>query len=377
MKNEISSLELYYIVRELKVLEGSKIDRIYHSKNNPKELTIGCHIISQGKKILRTILPGIIFLDDTKDSSDTQTGFGMMLRKYLEGGRIKSIMQKDFERVITITAEIKSDREISAYYLILELFSKGNIIFCDNDMKILNILEEQTWKDRMLKRNEKYVYPKSQSNILKISEKEFIEGLRASNKESLVKALAITFNLGGTYAEELCKLSGIEKNADAKTLTDTDYTTIYRNMILLLHKEISANLCNGEIFPFSLKSLEEKDRLQYENFSSVIRKNYNSIKSSELQKDSRRNTDKMQHIIDEQSIMLKECEEGYAENQAKGELIYEKYQEIDSILKAVKDARKKYSWNVIRQRLNDNPEFKKIIKDIDEKNHSIIINIEK
>jgi predicted ribosome quality control (RQC) complex YloA/Tae2 family protein len=377
MKTEISSLELYYLIGEFKVLEGSKIDRIYHSKNNSKELTIGCHVTGQGKKIFRTIIPGIIFLDESKDSTDTPTGFGMMLRKYLEGGRLKSITQKDFERVITLTLETKKDSELSTYFLVIELFSKGNIIFCDDKFKILNILEEQSWKDRILKRNETYLYPKSKINTLTISEDEFKEKILSSNKESLVKTLAITFNLGGTYSEELCYMSGIEKNSDVKKLTDKDYNNMYKNLILLLHKELSPNSCDDNIFPFKLESVKYTNINEYDTFSKAIRENYELIKHDNSKKDSGKNLEKIQNIIDEQTKLLEECEEGYTENQAKGELIYAKYQEIDNIMKAVKEARKKYSWNAIKQKLNDNPEFKKIIKDIDEKNNSIIIEIEK
>ncbi|HYD03750.1 MAG TPA: NFACT family protein, partial [Alphaproteobacteria bacterium] len=186
MKNEISSLELYYLTKEFKVLEGSKIDRIYHSKNNYKELTIVCHVTSKGRIMLRTTLPGIIFLDDSKDASDSPTGFGMMLRKYLEGGRIRLIEQKDFERVLTIIIETREKEEITIYNLVIELFSKGNMIFCDEKFKILNILDEQEWKDRSLKRLETYKYPHSRLNTLNITEDEFVDAVKNSGKDSFV-----------------------------------------------------------------------------------------------------------------------------------------------------------------------------------------------
>jgi predicted ribosome quality control (RQC) complex YloA/Tae2 family protein len=375
MKNEISSLELYYLMKEFKIIEGSKIDRVYHPKNSPKELTIVCHITGQGKSILKVVLPSIILLDDTKDSSDTQTGFGMMLRKYIEGFRIVSIAQRDFERVITINIEGKGGTE--RYTLIVELFSKGNVIFCDNELKILNTLEEQVWKDRTIKRGEKYVYPKSKINILKIGEKEFAESLKMSDKESLVKSLAITFNLGGKYSEELCAMSGIDKNVKANSLKDEQCSKIYKNLILLLHEEISANSCDGEIFPFILESMKAKEKKTYESFNDAIRENYNMVKHTESKKDLNKNIEKIQKIIDEQLKLYEECEQEYSENQAKGELIYEKYQEIEKIIESVKEARKKYSWKAIKQKLDENPEMKKIIKDIDEKNNSVIIEIEK
>jgi predicted ribosome quality control (RQC) complex YloA/Tae2 family protein len=377
MKNEISSLELYYLIKELKALEGSKVDRIYHQKNTPKELTISCHVTGQGKTLFKVMLPGIILLDDSKDASDTPTGFGMMLRKYLEGSRIKSIEQKDFERVITIILDVKNGTETSQYYILVELFSKGNIIFCDDKLKILNILEEQAWKDRILKRGATYIYPKARINTLKISEEEFTEQLGASDKESLVKALAITFNLGGVYAEELCYDSKIEKDKKTKTLTAKEYNSLYKNLILLLHEETEANSVDGNIFPFLLESFKDKEIKKYVSFSEAIRENYDIIKHIESKKGKNKNVEKIQNVIDEQLKLLAECEEGYKENQAKGELLYEKYQEISDILKIIKEARTKYSWNIIKQKLNDNPSFKKIIKEIDEKNNSITIEIEK
>jgi predicted ribosome quality control (RQC) complex YloA/Tae2 family protein len=377
MKNEISSLELYYLIKELKTLENSKIDRIYNSKDNPKELTIVCHISGEGKTLFKVMLPGIALLDDSKEASDIQTGFGMMLRKYLEGSRLKLIEQKDFERVVTLIIESKSGTEISIYYIIIELFSKGNIIFCDEKFKILNILEEQMWKDRTLKRSETYSYPKSKINTMHISEEEFMNQLENSGKESLVKSLAIALNLGGTYSEEICVLSNIDKNKNLKELTEKECNTLYKNLILLLHKETQANECEGNIFPFMLESYKGKECKKYATFSEAIRENYDIIKHAESKKDSNKNIEKIQNVIDEQLKTLSECEESYKENQAKGEVIYEKYQEISNILKTVKEARTKYSWNAIKQKLSDNPEFKKIIKDIDEKTSSIIIEIER
>ena len=377
MKNEISSLELYYLVREFKVLENSKVDRIYHPKNTPKELTVVCHVTGQGKHFLKIMLPGLILMDDTKEPSDSQTGLGMMLRKYLEGSKLKFVEQKDFERVITITFETKSGTQISTYHIVVELFSKGNIIFCDDKFKILNILEEQIWKDRTLKRGETYLYPKSKFNTIKCEEKEFIDQLKSSDKESLVKSLAILCNLGGTYAEELCLLSKVDKDKKTSTVTDKEYKKLYKNLILLLHEEICANTSEGNIFPFELETNKNREIKKYNSFSEAIRENYDLIKHTESKKESNKNVEKIQKIIDEQLKLLEECENEYKENQAKGELLYEKYQEVSDILKVIKEARTKYSWNAIKQKLNDNPTFKRTIKDIDEKNNSIIIEMEK
>ncbi|HEY9702471.1 MAG TPA: hypothetical protein V6C58_08500, partial [Allocoleopsis sp.] len=96
----------------------------------------------------------------------------------------------------------------------------------------------------------------------------------------------------------------------------------------------------------------------------------------ENKKGSIKNIEKIQNIIQEQEKTLEEAQNGYDTNQRKAELIYEKYQEIDSIINTLKEIRKKHSWKEIREKLKDDPKFSKIISDIDEKNNSVILNIE-
>ena len=134
MVKELSSLDLYYLIQELKVIENSKVDRIYHSKDTQEELMIILHVSGKGKHVLRILLPSMIFIEDTKQDQGIATGFCMMLRKYLEGSLLKSIDQKDFERILELRFKIK-DKE---FLLIIELFSKGNIIFCDSEGKTGN-----------------------------------------------------------------------------------------------------------------------------------------------------------------------------------------------------------------------------------------------
>jgi predicted ribosome quality control (RQC) complex YloA/Tae2 family protein len=181
------------------------------------------------------------------------------------------------------------------------------------------------------------------------------------------------------YAEELCLLGEVDKNSNTKELSSEKYAKLYKGLKLLLNKEISAKASDTEVYPFELESLKSNSiqLKEYNSFSEAIRQNYDMIKHVESKKDSHQNVERIQKILDEQVKLLKDAEESYLENQAKGELMYEKYQEIDNILKTIKEARTKHSWNTIRQKLNDNPEFKKIIKDIDEKNNSIIIEIER
>jgi predicted ribosome quality control (RQC) complex YloA/Tae2 family protein len=377
MKNEISSLELYYLINELQILKDSKVDRIFHSKNSSRELVIGFHISGTGKKFLRTILPSIIFLDEGKDTADTPTGLCMMLRKYLEGSRLKGISQIGFERIIELILEKKVEDKLIKYYLIIELFSKGNIIFCDEKYKILNLLETQHWKDRELKKDEIYIYPKAQFNVAELSLEEFFDRVKNSNKESLVKTLAIVLSLGGTFAEEICLNSKVDKNIKVKDLSDKDFDILYKNFKKLFNNKTNANFVDENIFPFELKSFDNKDKKTYDSFSEAIRENYSKIKVLKDNTVHNKNIEKIASVIDDQNKILLECQQSYEENQAKGEILYEKYQEVKQIVDTVKEARKKYSWKEIKQKIDNSSDIKKFVKDIDEKNSEIIIEIKK
>lgn len=373
-KKELSSLELYYLVRELRVLEGSKLDRIYHSKEQKNELVLAFHLAGTGKKFLKAVLPGLIIIQDSKDDYETPTGLCMMLRKYLEGSILKSISQIGFERVLELRFESRIDGKKAFFMLLIELFSKGNIIFCNNDYSIMNILEEQHWKDRELKKNNVYGAPKSKHDILDINEEQFSEALKNSGKDSLVKALAIELSLGGLYAEELCLMSGIEKNIKPN-LTDKQSSIMYKNFRKLFTMDNYANAVDNKIVPFKLEMYKNNNVRHYESFNQAI--TANMIAKSDKEKILReKSIEKLKIIIADQENSLIEVEQYYKENQGKAESIYAHYQEINEILSIMRNAREKYSWKQIKEKLSNDPKFKKLIKDIDEKNNEITITLE-
>src|SRR5215472_8058328 len=71
--------------------------------------------------------------------------FVMLLRKYLEGARIESIVQPRWERVLEIVAGYRKNSEGEErvrFRLIVEIMGRlSNIIFCDEDGMILGCLK--------------------------------------------------------------------------------------------------------------------------------------------------------------------------------------------------------------------------------------------
>ena len=78
-------------------------------------------------------LPLVYFTNDNKPSPMTAPNFCMLLRKHIANGRIISITQPDFERIISIEIEHYNELgDLARKKLIIELMGKhSNIIFID------------------------------------------------------------------------------------------------------------------------------------------------------------------------------------------------------------------------------------------------------
>ncbi len=360
MKKELSSIDIKYLVKELSILKNAKVNKAYHYKN---ELLLDLHVPSKGKFLLKIILPNLIFITENKKEYSKPTGFAMFLRKNLVNARIRKIEQIDSERIIHM--EIEKEKKM---HLIIELFSKGNIILCRSDYKILGSLSVQRWNTREIKKGNKYIHPEK-PNLFKIKENEFKENIENSNKDSLVKTLAVDLGMGGLYAEELCLISKIDKNK--KKLDDKEIKKLYKKLKKFLNKKPEPGIYeNSEIVPIKLQQLKELKFEKYKTFYKAIDEIYGKKDSIDTQRHDSR-IDKVLRIIEEQKKEIKELEKKIEENTKKGELIYEKYQQIDSIIKELKEIRQKHSWKEIKEKLKGH----KLIKEINERENKVTIEI--
>jgi len=203
MKKSLSGIELRIILKELDFLLDARADKVYLPEK--KSLLIQFHVPGKGKSLLKFI-PGFLYLTKKKESMPEKPfNFCALLRKRLDGARLRSIEQSGSERVITLMFDGKQ----GVYRLVLELFGTGNIILCDEKGMIIAATESQEWKDRSIKPKEKYLLPPSEFNMFEIGFEEF-KGLFGSNNAS--KTLAIQLGLGGIYADEICAIAKVDVN---------------------------------------------------------------------------------------------------------------------------------------------------------------------
>ncbi|MBI4983245.1 NFACT family protein [Candidatus Woesearchaeota archaeon] len=360
MKNSLSSLELMAIVNELQFLVRAKISQIYHQERG---LILQLHVAREGKQFVK-ILPGkIMCLIQSKDAPGHPSGFCLQLRKYLDGAIVQAISQKDSERVVVF--ELDGHKE--KYFLVIELFSKGNIILTDKSLVVITALEAQQWKDRTIKPREQYKFPTSGVNYQTVTSEKLKEILHKSEKRNLVISLATDLGLGGLYAEEICKLTGINKNKFPKEVEERE-TTYISKIITEWLKQVKAPkgyIYAEEITPFPLIGREPLEIFSTYNQAIDTLKLF--IKASPYDQKIKAR----ERIIFEQEESIKQLEENIQLNKRKGELIYEHYSKLHQLLEIVKGLKRTKDWKEVGEELK---KVKKITS-VDLKNKKVTVDL--
>lgn len=337
---ELSSMDLYYLVNELSILETSKVDQIYQ---NEQEFLFQFHRTGYGKMMLKVSLPSMLYLTSYKSEQPaTPPGFCQFLRRRLKNARLQSIIQIKFERILKLEFSTKD----TIYYLFIELFGEGNIILTDEELKIISPYKTGNWKDRTIRGGIKYTYP-GRVDSLNLDYDEFQLILKNSDKESIVKTLAIDLAFGGKYAETICEIAGVDKNSK-------DSVGIF---------EAISELANtaphfGEYLTFN-EYLDET--LTIDKFESTKQQN-ESRKEKELKK--------VQSVINQQNLTIESLDKKAKLSQEIGETIYSNYQEIDNIIKEINKASESMEWEEIKNKLKDHP----TIKELNTKDKTITID---
>ncbi len=361
VKKSISSLELAALLEELQFLKKSKLTQIYHQEE--QELLFQFHVPNRGKQLLK-IVPGkfICSIPIKEETPLKPSGFCMQLRKYLSNAFVKDVWQKDAERIIIFELE-KEDK----FSLMIELFSKGNIVLTDNKGEIITALERQIWKDRVVKPGEKYLFPATGVNWKKLTEKELGDILGKSEKRNLATALATEIGLGGSYAEEACTRAGVDKENKPKELSKEEVKkvcTAIHSFLNLIEKP-KGYFYGEEITPFPLMGRTELKVVESYN-EAIATLNPYQKKSPYEQK-----IKTLLRMIEAQNEAIQKQEENIVLNTRKGEVVYENYAPLQRLLTIVKDLRKTTDWKDIAVELKK----EKKIKSVDLKNKKIVVEL--
>lgn len=219
------------IVHELNsTLKNARVEKIYIP--NKSEIFISLHTQDRNNyKLLISIDANnsrIHLTKGTRENPIIAPQFCMILRKYMQGGKILEISQKELDRVIFIKFENLNDfGDFVQKDLVIELMGKySNVILIDND-KIIDSMKHVTnvmSSVREVLPNKKYIIPSSlgKLNFLDTSFEAFNNAL--DRDVPITTAISNKFvGISKSFVQGACLALNINENK----ITDMDLTKIY------------------------------------------------------------------------------------------------------------------------------------------------------
>ncbi|MBI2655803.1 NFACT family protein [Candidatus Woesearchaeota archaeon] len=371
MKKQLSSIDLHFLAKEFGQLKDTRIDKIYQPEQNL--IVFSLHKASSGKRILVINIGQSIFIAEEKEDFGETLGFGMFLRKHLDGFFLTGIEQLKPERILKFTFKAKEEEK----YLYIEFFGKGNAILCNENNVILNALEHHDFRERSVKPKLKYVYPIMSYNLFDLKENDSINLFKNSKKESVIVSLATELGLGGLYSEEVCLLGNVDKNTNPANIDEKQMHSILNSIKKIISHDIEAkavienvNVIDFIPFDFVFYSDKRYEKKGFDSFNSAVAYFYSQFKEvKETEYD--RKLKSLQHIIGQQKLTIEEMKKEEKESREKGEAIYHNYQMIKEVLEELNKASKKYSWKEIKEKLKGH----KTIKEVNEKERKVVVEV--
>lgn len=358
MKKEITSFDIATIVLELKrLIINAWVANIYQidvktlvlKLNQPNQPTL--HLLIEAGNRLH--LTRIVSEKPSKPSA-----FCMALRKHLRNGKVQTVEQHEFERIVTI--RIKAKRE--EFQLICELFGDGNIILVSPENKILQALSYRRMRDRNILRNETFLYPPpSGKNPLRV-ERSDLDEIRNYEQLEIVKALARFFAIGGFYAEEILLRAQIDKNVQCVSLNSNNLDSVFNALKELLstikNEQFKPSIIvneNGEwidVVPFSLTRYSNFKTKLYPSFNEALDEFY-AERGVEREiitvtSDVKQLLAQQERILAKQQKTLKELEGKIEKNKKIGDIIYAHFGELQLLVQKIMEEKNSgKSWNTI------------------------------
>ncbi|EHQ36664.1 ribosome rescue protein RqcH [Methanoplanus limicola] len=350
VKKGMSGLDLRAVIAELNGLMPLWIGKIYQYDQN----AFGFRLNGEDRQKFSIIAESGVRVHLTKKlpkSPENPSGYSMYLRKYLSGGRILEINQPGIQRVLDLTIG-KSE---SIYHLIFEFFDEGNAILCDSEYTILNALKRHRFKDRDIIAGEKYAV--TGKDITEYDEESAGIVLAESDKD-IVRTLASSFMLGGRYAEEICRISGIAREAPASEADPAVIIAAFKTLSGDLESKKSPAITKSGCWPLIFEG--EIPEETFETYSQALDSYFGLPEVSEAE--VKKKLSKAEIIRKRQQEAIVKFEEKITLASEKVEIIYANYQTIADIVKTLSDASLKMSWQEIEDILKnaDNPMAKMI-----------------
>jgi predicted ribosome quality control (RQC) complex YloA/Tae2 family protein len=361
-KSEITSLDLHFLVKELRQrIRGAVFRKIYqYGGRDTKQMLFGFFMPGapsrdkeggeSGKQLLMYIDNKKLFLTAKKEPAPQDpSSFCMFLRKHLMGKRVKDIIQHGFDRII----ELHTQENI----LIFELFSKGNVIICDSSYSIIMPMEIQKWRHREIRPKVQYRFPPSQLNPFLLGSGKFYQAI-ANSQKNLIATLATGMSLGPAYAKEVCKRAGVEGEKAAHSVTAAEASNLQAALLELERSPAKPMIYPGIVSPFPLQSAAgDSTGVESGSFSDAL-DSFFSIQMFEVKKEVARKVvekkvKKVERIAEKQAEASEKWTRIAGESKGIADTIYNHYTIVEAVISGIRKGKDSgMSWSEIKQNVS-------------------------
>jgi len=331
--HELTNLELHFIVQELQRLVGTHLEQVYGAGDERFRLKFRG---ASGGEVIVDLKRKLIYFTKRVEKSEAEPDdFVSGLRRRLENAKVEAVEQHKFDRVVVFRLRSKE----GTFNLIIEIFSNGNIVVCDDSLAIVQCLRREEWKDRKIAVHEKYIFPHSgpfEPGALGDAKLDAM-----MTEKHIIATLARAVPLGTIYLEEaLAKadISPTEKGREVETKRLKALASAIKE--IMTAKVFSVHhLERGPQFScYPLSDYESAKRTEYKTLSECIDEAL-AAAPAEPAVDQKllHEKEKLEHALREQKEALAGFEKEEAESREKADAIYASYQEVEEKLKEARE----------------------------------------
>ncbi|MCF0143035.1 MAG: fibronectin/fibrinogen-binding protein, partial [Parasporobacterium sp.] len=318
-------------------LSGGRINKI--NQFEKEQLLITVKKEKDTFKLLISVNPALPILyltDESRVAPMNAPAFCMLLRKYLQGGKIINVSQPGLERIINFEISHYNEMgDLCSKILTVEMMGKHSNIILRDDTKILDSIRHVSAlvsSVREVLPGRQYFIPFEGDKLdpLTIDKEAFCSRIFSQNM-SLSKAIYTSLTgISPVIAEEIIYRCSLDSDRQATSFTETEQNLVFNKAKEIFDTVNAADFC-GRIYylndtpeAFSVLPLTVYDEDYEETFDSVsvLLKSFYSEKRSVT--DMRQKTADLRQIV--QSILSKD---------------YKKY---DLQIKQIKDTEKKEKY---------------------------------
>jgi len=326
-----------------------------------------------------------------RDFPPSPSGLCKVFRQHIKGKWLQSIEQYDFDRICVLKFEAYE----KVYTLIIELFSKGNIILLSPEGKILVAKNYKKMRDRDIHPGIEFKFPPSSGQNFLKADLDWIQQQFSERKEKdILTLISKTLNINKLYAQEICLLAEVDPKLAGEELPEEVVQKLLTGITKLREKMKSlapVKVVHGEtnelidIIPFSLKVYAQYKEEPFDSFSEALDFYFSTMDSEKESKvELSAEVKRIKHLQEVKRKQVEHIEEmtwQAKKEKEKGNAIYLYLNEVDELLSTITNARRKnVPWTEIKEKLakaaKENRKGARLLKKINEKNKTVVLTLD-